>query len=136
MERWFGHLDNKAIRRGVFLSVADLQSSIEALLNIWNRNPKPFISTATVASIQEAHTLPSDTGTNPARLQQLQDQETGKSRCLVNLVNTAHWRRLETDRSLTCSARVRLSRLVANGNEISIKGVEKCALMSYGSIRF
>ena len=27
VERWFGHLDSKAIRRGVFLSVADLQSS-------------------------------------------------------------------------------------------------------------
>ena len=31
VERWFGHLDNKAIRRGVFLSVADLRASIEAL---------------------------------------------------------------------------------------------------------
>ncbi len=28
VERWFGHLDNKAIRRGVFLSVADLEASI------------------------------------------------------------------------------------------------------------
>jgi len=30
VERWFGHLDSKAIRRGVFLSVADLQASIGA----------------------------------------------------------------------------------------------------------
>src|SRR5215207_2717290 len=34
VERWFGHLDNKAIRRGVFLSVADLQASIEAFLTV------------------------------------------------------------------------------------------------------
>jgi hypothetical protein len=27
VEKWFGHLDNKAIRGGVFLSVADLQAS-------------------------------------------------------------------------------------------------------------
>src|SRR5712664_3108470 len=53
VERWFGHLDNKAIRRGVFLSVADLQASIETFLKAWNKNPKPFVWTATVKSIQE-----------------------------------------------------------------------------------
>jgi len=53
VERWFGHLDNKAIRRGVFRSVADLQASIEAFLQAWNQDPKPFVWTATVESIQE-----------------------------------------------------------------------------------
>jgi hypothetical protein len=53
VERWFGHLDSKAIRRGVFLSVADLQASIEAFLVAWNNDPKPFVWTATVESIQE-----------------------------------------------------------------------------------
>src|SRR5216110_1939001 len=53
VERWFGHLDNKAIRRGVFLSVADLQASIEAFLKAWNQDPQPFVWTATVESIQE-----------------------------------------------------------------------------------
>jgi transposase len=53
VERWFGHLDNKAIRRGVFRSVADLQESINAFLVAWNKDPKPFIWTATVESIQE-----------------------------------------------------------------------------------
>ena len=47
------NLDNKAIRRGVFLSVADLKASIEAFLKAWNQNPKPFVWTATVESIQE-----------------------------------------------------------------------------------
>ena len=53
VERWFSHLDSKALRRGVFLSVADLQLSIDAFLQAWNRNPKPFVWTATVESIQE-----------------------------------------------------------------------------------
>jgi hypothetical protein len=46
-------LDNKAIKRGVFLSVADLQVSIAAFLRAWNENPKPFVWTATIESIQE-----------------------------------------------------------------------------------
>ena len=53
VERWFGHLDNKAIKRGVFLSVEDLQTSIAAFLAAWNESPKPFVWTATVESIQE-----------------------------------------------------------------------------------
>ena len=53
VERWFGHLDQKAIRRGVFRSVADLQDAIAAFLHDWNEDPKPFVWTATVDSIQE-----------------------------------------------------------------------------------
>src|ERR1700728_27260 len=41
VERWFGHLDNKAIRRGVFLSVADLQASIKRFLTETNADPRP-----------------------------------------------------------------------------------------------
>ncbi len=52
VERWFGHLDSKPIRRGVLLSVADLQQSIEAFLIAWNEDPKPFVWTATVESIK------------------------------------------------------------------------------------
>jgi hypothetical protein len=37
----------------VFRSVADLQESINAFLVAWNKDPKPFIWTATVESIQE-----------------------------------------------------------------------------------
>ncbi len=53
VERWFGHLDSKAIRRGVFRSVADLKASIDAFLKAWNQDPQPFVWTATVESIQE-----------------------------------------------------------------------------------
>ena len=53
VERWFGHLDQKAIRRGVFRSVEDLKASIHAFLTAWNQDPKPFVWTATVESITE-----------------------------------------------------------------------------------
>ena len=53
VERWFGALDDKAIRRGVLGSVEDLQVAIEAFLTTWNQDPKPFVWTATVESITE-----------------------------------------------------------------------------------
>ena len=51
VERWFGELTRKRIRRGAFPSVADLQAAIEEFLNAWNEKPKPFVWTATVESI-------------------------------------------------------------------------------------
>lgn len=51
VERWFGELTRKRIRRGSFGSVADLQQAIEEFLLAWNENPKPFVWTATVESI-------------------------------------------------------------------------------------
>ena len=53
VERWFGELTGKRIRRGVFPSVADLVAAIEEYLHAWNTDPKPFIWTATVESIVE-----------------------------------------------------------------------------------
>ena len=53
VERWFGELTRKRIRRGSFGSVADLQNAIEEFLQAWNENPKPFVWTATVDSIVE-----------------------------------------------------------------------------------
>ena len=53
VERWFGELDSKAIRRGVFRSVEDLKASIDAFLTAWNKDPKPYVWTATVESITE-----------------------------------------------------------------------------------
>ena len=51
IERWFGELTTKRIRRGVFLSVPDLIAAIEEFLQVWNQDPKPFVWTATVESI-------------------------------------------------------------------------------------
>ena len=53
VERWFGELTTKAIRRGAFGSVHDLQDCIKEFLNAWNQDPQPFVWTATVESIQE-----------------------------------------------------------------------------------
>jgi len=52
IERWFGELTSKRVRRGSFFSVDDLQRAIRDFLNAWNEEPKPFIWTATVESIQ------------------------------------------------------------------------------------
>src|ERR1700693_2062543 len=52
VERWFGELTSKRVRRGSFFSVEDLQSAILDFLNAWNEDPKPFVWKATVESIQ------------------------------------------------------------------------------------
>jgi transposase/transcriptional regulator with XRE-family HTH domain len=52
VERWFGELTRKAVRRCTFSSVADLQTAITQFLDAWNEDPKPFVWTATVAAIQ------------------------------------------------------------------------------------
>jgi transposase len=51
IERWFGKLTDKAIRRGVFHSVPDLITAIETYLTVNNENPEPFIWTATAEQI-------------------------------------------------------------------------------------
>jgi transposase len=51
VERWFRELTHKAIRRGSFVSVPDLKQAIDVFMQAWNRNPKPFIWTATVGEI-------------------------------------------------------------------------------------
>ena len=53
VERWFGELTGKRIRRGVFVSVDALVAAIEEYLAAWNTKPNPFIWTATVDSIIE-----------------------------------------------------------------------------------
>jgi len=53
IERWFGELTGKRIRRGVFVSVADLVAAIDDYLHAWNADPKPLVWTATVESILE-----------------------------------------------------------------------------------
>jgi transposase len=46
VERWFGKLTEKRIRRGSFLSVASLEKAIQEYLDHYNENPKPFVWTA------------------------------------------------------------------------------------------
>jgi len=51
VERWFRDLTDKALRRGVFHSVPDLITAIDAYLQASNNNPKPFIWTASADAI-------------------------------------------------------------------------------------
>lgn len=53
VERWFRELTDKAIRRGVFVSVPELEKAIADYLASWNDHPRPFIWTATVGAIME-----------------------------------------------------------------------------------
>ena len=52
IERWFAELTTKRVRRGSFYSVEDLENAISEFLAVWNEHPKPFVWTATVASIK------------------------------------------------------------------------------------
>jgi transposase len=51
VERWFGELTQKAVRRGAFVSVPELVQAIEAFLAAWNEDPKPFVWTAKLQEI-------------------------------------------------------------------------------------
>jgi transposase len=53
IERWFAELSQKAVRRGVFRSVEDLEQAIGDFLAAWNTTPTPFVWTASVEKILE-----------------------------------------------------------------------------------
>lgn len=51
VERWFGEITRKSIRKGTFSSVNQLIQTIEDYIKINNTNPKPFIWTKTAEEI-------------------------------------------------------------------------------------
>src|SRR5512144_2478615 len=51
VERWFGPLTAKLIRRGVHTSVTALEKDIRAWIDTWNENPRPFTWTKTADEI-------------------------------------------------------------------------------------
>ena len=53
VERFFGELTRKRIRRGVFQSVTELVTTIEEYIQLNNKNPKPFIWTKKAEEILE-----------------------------------------------------------------------------------
>jgi transposase len=53
VERWFAELSEKAVRRGAFRSVEELQCAIDEFLKAWNASPSPFVWTASVEKILE-----------------------------------------------------------------------------------
>ena len=51
VERWFGLLSQRAIKRGSFRSVADLMNTIQAFIDAYNTSSTPFVWVATAQSI-------------------------------------------------------------------------------------
>jgi hypothetical protein len=51
IERWFGQLTDKQLRRGVFTSVDDLTDAIIEFIDVHNEDPKPFVWVAKVEDI-------------------------------------------------------------------------------------
>ncbi|MFD7021007.1 IS630 family transposase, partial [Streptomyces sp. NPDC059928] len=51
VERWFGLLTDKLIRRGVHTSAKALENDIRAWTEQWNQDPKPFTWTKTADEI-------------------------------------------------------------------------------------
>jgi transposase len=51
VERWFGLLTDKLIRRGVHTSVKALENDIRDWIDTWNENPRPFTWTKTADEI-------------------------------------------------------------------------------------
>ena len=51
MERVFGELTQKRLRRGVFHSVPELIDTIYKYLDAYNKDPKPLVWTAKVEDI-------------------------------------------------------------------------------------
>jgi len=54
VERWFGLLTDKLIRRGVHTSVPALEKDIQAWIDTWNENPRPFTWIKTADEILES----------------------------------------------------------------------------------
>lgn len=54
VERWFGLLTAQQLRRGVFRSTHNLETTIRNYIEVHNENPKPFIWTKTADEILES----------------------------------------------------------------------------------
>ena len=54
VERWFGELTNKKLRRGAHRSVRQLNADIRAWIDTWNENPRPYVWTKTADQILDS----------------------------------------------------------------------------------
>ena len=68
IERWFGELTSKRIRRDSFLSVDDLIAAINEFLAAWNEKPRPLSGRPPLNPSWLNSPLPSDSRADPARL--------------------------------------------------------------------
>jgi len=51
VERFFAEITDRAIRRGVFTHVRELEATIEKYIELRNKDPRPFVWTAKIATI-------------------------------------------------------------------------------------
>ena len=51
VERWFGELTDKNLRRAAHRSVKEFTTDLEAWVKTWNENPRPFVWTKTADEI-------------------------------------------------------------------------------------
>ena len=51
VERWFGELTSKKLRRGTHRSVRELEADIRGWIATWNDNPRPYVWTKTADQI-------------------------------------------------------------------------------------
>jgi transposase len=51
VERWFGELTSKKLRRGTHRSVRDLEADIRGWITTWNEQPRPYVWTKTADQI-------------------------------------------------------------------------------------
>ena len=65
VERWFGELTERRLRRGVFTSVPDLINAIEIWTEHWNDDPQPFIWHKTAQEIIKKVRRTSIAGSTP-----------------------------------------------------------------------
>jgi transposase len=54
VERWFGELTTKLLKRGAHTSVRDLNTDIRAWIDTWNQDPRPYVWTKTAEQILES----------------------------------------------------------------------------------
>jgi len=51
VERWFGELTNRNLPRSTHRSVKELEADVQAWIEAWNNDPKPFVWTKTADEI-------------------------------------------------------------------------------------
>jgi transposase len=54
VERWFAELTNRKLRRSAHRNVRELTADIQAWIDAWNDNPRPFVWTKTADEILES----------------------------------------------------------------------------------
>src|SRR5690349_11079559 len=54
VERWFGELTSKLLKRGTHRTVTALNTDIRAWIDTWNQDPNPFVWTKTADQILDS----------------------------------------------------------------------------------